>query len=533
MRTGSNEATKGWAGASVYEGDHGSIVHTPGTREELTAILDAVDAAIYVKDIEGRITFWNKGCERTYGWNAHEALGCNAAELLFEEPEELEQAQAALQARSAWQGEMLNRTKDFRELIVEAHWTLVRDAQGQPAFILAFDTEITEKKKLEVQRLRTQRIESIGTLANGIAHDLNNVFSPILTSLETLKEVASNEEQRTLLTTLRQCAQRGADLVRQVLSFSCGADSERMGINLAHLGRDIRSIARHTFPKNIRFELHAPNDLWAVYADPTQLHQVMMNLCVNAVDAMPQGGRLTLKLRNVVLDDLDEVMIAESKPGAYVLAEVHDTGPGIPPEIRDRIFEPFFTTKKAGKGSGLGLSTVLGIVRAHGGFIRVQSNPGEGAKFQVYLPASPASASPEADAVQALQLRRGKGELVLLVDDDEAVREVAKDTLERYGYRVLAACHGAEAVALYAKHEAEIAVVLLDMVMPVMDGAATILALKSMNPAVRIIASSGAAHKLGQAEAANGGALHFLSKPYTAEKILQVVASALTENAHH
>jgi CheY-like chemotaxis protein len=258
---------------------------------------------------------------------------------------------------------------------------------------------------------------------------------------------------------------------------------------------------------------------------------VFMNLCVNARDAMSQGGKLTVAAENLVLDEVYAGMNPDSKSGAYVVVRVEDTGMGIPREIQERIFEPFFTTKEIGKGTGLGLSTTLGILRSHGGFINLYSEPGKGAKFKVYLPAGAAPESGERPAAEPARLPRGQGELVLVVDDEEGIRGATQKTLERFGYRVLLAAHGAEAVALYAERGAEIAAVLTDMAMPVMDGPATILALKAMNPAVKIIGSSGHASQGGVAKAVGAGVQHFVPKPYTAETLLKVLADVLAQPA--
>jgi CheY-like chemotaxis protein len=258
---------------------------------------------------------------------------------------------------------------------------------------------------------------------------------------------------------------------------------------------------------------------------------VFLNLCVNARDAMPNGGMLKVTVENVTLDEVYAGMNADCKAGAYVLVRVEDTGMGIPAGIRDRIFEPFFTTKEIGKGTGLGLSTTAGIVRSHGGFINVYSEMGKGTTFSVYLPAKTTVKPAEANVAEATELPAGHGETVLLVDDEERLRAVAKETLERFGYLVLLAANGAEAVALYARHRAEIDVVLTDMAMPVMDGVATIVALKALNPTVKIIASSGLAIAGGNAKAEAVGVRHFVAKPYTARAMLNVLAEVLQEGA--
>jgi CheY-like chemotaxis protein len=290
---------------------------------------------------------------------------------------------------------------------------------------------------------------------------------------------------------------------------------------------DLSKVMHDTFPKSIRVQLELPKNIWAVNADPTQLHQVLLNLCVNARDAMPSGGVLTIRAGNIVLDDVYAGMNPDARAGAYVVIEVQDTGGGISPDDRDRIFEPFFTTKKVGEGTGLGLSTTLGIVKSHGGFINLYSEVGRGSTFKVYIPAITDEASAEERASTQVGLPRGHGETILVVDDERAVREVAQRTLQRFGYRVMLASHGAEAVALYAQHRDRIAAVLTDMAMPIMDGPALIVALRAMDPAVRIIASSGLDTNGAVARATGAGVHHFAPKPYTAETLLRMLDALL------
>jgi CheY-like chemotaxis protein len=326
---------------------------------------------------------------------------------------------------------------------------------------------------------------------------------------------------------LEASAQHGADLVKQVLAFARGVEGKRILLNPVHIINEIQDMIRDTFPKNITFSYNPHRGVWTVEGDPTQLHQVFTNLCVNARDAMPNGGTLKVTIENVVLDQMYADMNPESKVGDYVMVTVADTGSGIPADIRDKIFEPFFTTKEIGKGTGLGLSTTVGILRSHGGFIRVYSEMGKGTTFKAYLPATTTSNGVEDVAVVKNPLPRGNGELLLVVDDEERMRTVVQGTLEQFGYRVLLAANGAEAVALYAQHREQIAIVLTDMAMPVMDGPATIVALKSMNPNLKIIGSSGLPSDGDVAKAAVAGVKHFVPKPYTAETLLKILAEAL------
>jgi two-component system, cell cycle sensor histidine kinase and response regulator CckA len=496
---------------------------------EQAALLDQAQDAILVRDLEQNILFWNKGAEKIYGWSAEEVIGKNVEGLLNKEHStQFDAARQAIIQAGEWKGEMHQTRRDGTEITVESRWTLVRDEQGQPKSILVINTDITEKKRMEAQFLRAQRMESIGTLAGGIAHDLNNVLSPIVMAIDMLELRSTDETSRRWFEVLRANAERGGNMVRQVLSFARGVEGERVALQPKHLIKEIVKILRETLPKSIEINFRVPDDLWIISADATQIHQVLMNLCVNARDAMPDGGSISIRAENAYVDENYARMHIEAKAGRFVMISVSDTGPGMSAEIQSRIFEPFFTTKEMTKGTGLGLSTALSIVKSHGGFINVYSELHRGSQFAIYLPAIETVEAIEDHALKA-DLPLGKGELVLVIDDEESIREITRGTLETFGYNVLTANDGTEALAIYADKKNEIAVVLTDMVMPFMDGPATIRALQRMNPQVRIIAASG----LGTAQRAGEGSLEgvsvFLTKPYTAEKLLKTLAQILRD----
>jgi two-component system, cell cycle sensor histidine kinase and response regulator CckA len=496
---------------------------------EQAALLDQAQDAILVRGLDQQILFWNKGAESIYGWTAEEVTGKNVKELLSKELAwKFDEADQAVIQNGKWKGEIHQTRRDGTEIVVESRLTLVRDEKGQPNAILVINTDITEKKRMELQFLRAQRMESIGTLAGGIAHDLNNVLSPIMMAIDMLELKATDETSKKWFDVLRTNAERGANMVRQVLSFARGVEGERVAMQPKHLIKEIVKILRETLPKSIEISFQLPDDLWIISADATQMHQVLMNLCVNARDAMPEGGSISIKAENVQVDENYARMHIDAKAGRFVMVTVSDTGPGMSAEVQSRIFEPFFTTKEMTKGTGLGLSTALTIVKSHGGFINVYSELHKGSKFALYLPAldMPGTLAP---AALQTDLPLGKGELILVVDDEESIREITRGTLETFGYTVLTASDGTEALALYADRRNEIALVLTDMVMPFMDGSATIRALQRMNRKVRIIAASG----LGAGQRAGEGVLEgvsvFLNKPYTAEKLLKALAQVLKE----
>ena len=495
---------------------------------EQAALLDKATDAILVRDAQGRVSYWNLGCERLYGWPASDAVGKDADQLLFPEPTpELEAVHRTLEQKGEWTGELRHVTREGKEIVVASRWTVVRDWDGHSRAQLVISTDVTDKKRLEAQYLRAQRLESIGRLAGGIAHDLNNVLGHLLLALECLKEERMPPEDRlALVQDLQASARRGADIVKQVLSFARGAEGQRAVFQPRHILREVEKILRHTLPKGVEIATSLPEALWPVVGDTTQLYQVFMNLCVNAVDAMPRGGELTLTAENAVLDENYASMHLEAKPGRYVLLRVADTGVGIPPEVLDKVFDPFFTTKEPGKGTGLGLSTTLTIVKGHGGFVSVYSEVGKGTEFQVYLPAAESEYA-QAGEPEPGELPTGQGELILVIDDEASFRQITRATLETFGYRVLTAADGAEAVALFANHPGEVRAVVTDLMMPIMDGAATIRALKKLNPQVRIMAVSGLAGNGKTAGAAALGVSAFLQKPYTADRLLRTLRTLL------
>jgi PAS domain S-box-containing protein len=496
---------------------------------EQAALLDLARDAIMLREVGGEIRFWSRGAETIYGYPAAEALGQDSATLLQHAGAAYEEAMRHLLAHDEWQGELHSQRKDGAKLVIESRWTLVRDAHGAPHRVLCINSDITEKKLLETQFLRAQRLESIGTLAGGIAHDLNNVLMPILMSAELLKSSAVDDEAREYVENVRVSAQRAADMVKQVLSFARGVEGERVAVQLRHLADEVVRIAGETFPKSIRVDMRYAHELWPIIGSPTQLSQVILNLLVNARDAMPHGGRVVVSLENTVLDEVYTEMNPDAAPGPYVVVKVTDNGEGIPAAIQDRVFEPFFTTKEVGKGTGLGLSTALGIVKSHRGFVHLYSEMGKGTTFKLYFPASANEVAVQDHALlnDKDSLPRGMGETVLVVDDERAIRDIMERTLTRFGYQVLVAANGAEAVALYAQQQHRIDVVLTDMAMPIMDGPATAVALRSINPNVKIIGSSGLAANGLVAKAAGAGVQSFIPKPYSAEAVLQMLRQVL------
>jgi PAS domain S-box-containing protein len=494
---------------------------------EQAALLDVTKDAILVRDWHDRILFWNKGAERLYGWRKEEVLQQECARLLFSKGlPQLEQIEQELLAQGEWQGELEQISKTGDALVVESRWTLMLDEENNPKSILIVNSDITLTKQLEIQCQRKQRLESIGTLASGIYHDLNNLLSPILTVAQLLPKKFPDADERSqeMFQALEINAKRGADLLKQILWFYRGMEGQRVTLDLTYLIAEIRSFVEQTFPKSIEVITQVSGDLWSVLGDITQIHQMAMNLCINARDAMPDGGKLTIAVENLIVDETEAKKNIDAKVGSYVSLSVSDTGCGIALEMMDRIYEPFFTTKEMGRGTGLGLSMVTAIVESHDGFIEVASNPSTGSTFKVCLPAVE---TPVLTLEKALKFPEGEGAKVLVVDDEAVNCRIIKTMLETYGYNVLTTTDGIEAIALYTQDRNEIEAVLIDMVMPSMDGARVIRRLKEIDPDVKIVAISGLVHKDWMAESLGTSVKAFLSKPYATEELLMTLEQVM------
>jgi len=517
----------------------GKIIGTQGIQFDITelkqaeerireqaALLDAANDTIYVRTLDHTVTYWNDGAERLYGWTRAEALGHKIIELGEVDREAFETAHAVLLEQGSWSGELKKTSKAGKEFTVFCRWTLLRDEQNRPKEVLAINTDITEQKQLETNFLRAQRMEGIGALAGGIAHDLNNILQPILMTAPLLRETTSDPESREMLDTVENCAQRGADIIKQLLTFARGKPSARVPLPVRHLLNEMSKLIHETFPKNIQLRVNVPKDLWLVLGDATQIHQALMNLCVNARDAMPNGGTLTLTAGNLTLDEAFAAMMPSAKPGPHICVSVADTGMGIPSEHLDRIFDPFFTTKEIGKGTGLGLATVLGIVRGHGGFVRVNSQAGKGTIFELYLPASSETKAAARSKPETLP-PRADGELILVVDDEADVRGVVRRTLEKHGYRVVTAAEGAEAMGLFAQHRAEVRAVLTDMMMPDMDGPSLVRTLRHLEPQLPILGMTGVGEKADIKGLETLDLLVLLTKPFNIAVLLDILHQSL------
>jgi PAS domain S-box-containing protein len=493
---------------------------------EQAALLDIARDAIMVHGLDGRVIYWNKAAEEVYGWAARDAIGQQVAELIFP-PGSAEYGQLfkAVCERGQWSGEIRQFNGAGQAILVRCRCTLVRDRDGAPKSVLVVNTNITDEKRIEAQLLRSQRLQSIGTLASGIAHDLNNVLTPVALVAQQMLESARDED-RPMLETMNKCVTRGSGILRQLLIFARGGEGVKVLLQPRHLLKEVEQVIKETFPRliNIRIDYH--EQPWPIMADSTQISQVLMNLCVNARDAMPQGGNLLLSAANCKISTGQLDKHPHAKPGPYVVFRVKDTGTGIAPAILDLIFDPFFTTKPQGEGTGLGLSTVMGIAEGHGGFVEVASKPGAGSEFSVWLPAC----LEVGDTVQqapAVVLPRAAGEMVLIVDDEDAVVRLITTALVRQGYRTMSACNGKHALGVFQEHQQEIRAVVTDLMMPEMDGAALVTRVRQIKPDIKVIIMSG----LHDDELVNkriAALAHgTIAKPFTRHDLLRMIESVL------
>jgi len=497
---------------------------------EQAQLLDLAHDAILSLDWNSTITFWSQGAERMYGWPREEAVGKVSRDLLETTfPEPLKDIESKLVSTGRWEGELGQRRRDGARLRVSSRWALRRGADGQPRGYMEINSDVTERRRIEEQIRHTQKLESLGVLAGGVAHDFNNLLTGILGNASlALDSTSPYDRNRALLDEVMKAAERAADLTRQLLAYAGKGRFVMRTVNLSDLVREISGLVQTSVPKAVQLRLQLTDRLPGIDADPGQMQQIVMNLVINGAEAIGPGGGavlVTTAVQQVDAQYIDTMSSAGDllRPGEYVSLEVHDTGSGMTEEILARIFDPFFTTKFAGRG--LGLSAVLGIVRAHKGDLKVYSKPGQGTTFKALFPASVSSQGSQPGPVQRDLSGTGT---VLIVDDEELVRQTARYTLERCGYKALTAGDGADAVDLYRRQPDVIRLVLLDLTMPVMSGEEALRQLQSINPKVRVLLTSGYNEGEAVQRFAGKGLAGFIQKPYTAaalaEKVKEVLA---------
>jgi len=494
-----------------------------------SAALNAADEAVVITRRDGTIEWVNQSFTNTTGYSADEVIGRNPRTLIKSGRQNrafyTDMWNTILDGR-VWRGEVINRRKNGSLYTEVMTITPVRDAHGDIAHFIAIKRDITEQKKLESQMFRTQRMESVGRLASGIAHDLNNILSPILLGATLLRDMTKNTDSLDIIDSIEAGAGRGAEIIKQLLTFSRGADTPRTPVKLCTMARDMIKLMDETFPKNITIPRINADSPHLVLGNSTQIHQVIMNLCMNARDAMPNGGELALSLSTEDVDDTKAKLNNGARTGRHVVLTVKDTGAGIEPELMDKVFDPFFTTKNVGEGTGLGLYNVLGIVRSHNGFIQVDSQPGEGTEFRVYFPTCE-KAEPDVNDSESDLLSKGGGESILIVDDEENLRRMFRRILELNGYKVLEAHHGAAALTVLEGNEHPVKLVLTDLVMPVMDGHTLIKTIHQNHPDVKIISMSGNITQPEMSHILEADTHAFLTKPFSATTLMNTLQQVL------
>jgi len=484
--------------------------------------------------------FVSDGCRELTGYEPEEIIGNRRTS--YEEiidPEDRKAVREA-DARSLERGEAFEITYRIRTRAGAVKWVMERGRpvpgpDGRVQHFEGFISDVTERKLLELQVAQNQRLESIGTLAGGIAHDLNNVFAPIIMAGELLTDKVADKESVQLLEVISASARRGAGLVRQILLFARGMEGPRVAVAASALLAEVQSFLESTLPKSIKIEFNVAPGLATISGDPSHLHQVLLNLCVNALDAMPSGGKLSISAAPAMVPPSSPRPHPDAVPGEFVRIDVADTGCGIPDILKGQIFDPFFTTKGVGRGSGLGLSTARSIVKAHRGFITFKSAEGVGTTFSVFLPTTAAGLSSPLQEDRAkpgqASLPRGQGEHVLVVDDEVSVRLIMRTTLEHFGFRVSTASDGAEAIALFRNPAGRFDLAIVDMQMPGLDGGKTIVALRHLRPDLPIVGASGLATSENREHAAAHGVGHFLDKPFSVETLIRTVHAAMAKTA--
>lgn len=490
-------------------------------------VIANISDALVVDDRDGGVVLANERFKHLFGVNDDDLTRLAIKDLIVPEYRDRWHEQHQRQMQTAepvgvfeFEGLLRDGTRRWFEARVSPVIEQERVVGTQAAI-----HDISDRKLVALRTMRSQRLESIGTLAGGVAHDLNNALAPILMGLESLR--AEFPGKSRTLDVMQASAVRGADMVRQLMTFAKGVEGQRVAVQVSHLVREMLKILKATFPKNIRIEVNIEKGLPIVIGDATQIHQLLLNLCVNARDAMPSGGILGIDALRADVSDALAQQSTFAQPGPHVAITVRDTGVGIPPEALDRIFDPFFTTKGPDKGTGLGLATVLGVVHGHGGFLQVHSTVGRGSNFTAFLPVDTSDTTADALAPTAASGFRGSGERVLVVDDEVSVREMATVVLSQLNFSVVSASDGAEALIRVAENHSSLKAVITDLHMPHMDGLAFVGVLRRMLPEVPIVVSSGRLDEHTMELLRQFGVTDRLDKPFTQAKLLAVLGAVL------
>ena len=495
---------------------------------EQARLLDVALDGIIVRDMSDRLIYWNHAAEAMFGWTFDDARLTGIDTLLAKgERKKYDEAKKLFIDHGTWQGEFRQLTREGRELIIESRWTMVCDRKGTPSARLIINRDVTRQKQIEMELTQIQKMESIGTLASGIAHDFNNILGIILgysALIDRIPDDKSNVSQSVQAITA--AVQRGAGLVNQILTFARKTEVLIGPVDVNVMVKEMGKMLSETFTKQIEFSVHLGKNIPSINADATQLHQAFLNLCVNARDAMPGGGTLSLTTQIVQGTSL-QMDHPEVSSCDYVLVTASDTGTGMDAATRSHIFDPFFTTKEKGKGTGLGLSVVYGVMKNHNGLIDVQSEPGKGTTFSLYFPAPVKDDSTSGIQTSSREDIRGGDETILVVEDEELILSMVKTVLEGKGYRVMTATDGQMGLELFLGHQENISLVLSDVGLPKLSGDRLYLELKKINPSMPVILASGYFDQQMKSELFKAGARGFIQKPYDLDDVLGKIREAL------
>lgn len=517
-------------GAGRHAPDYQKESGIAQTREEFEVLLNSITDGISIVDREYRILRANHGMAKQRGLGLDEMIGGKCYEIFYRRPSPCDNCLVEKTFRT---GKASSKTRerirnDGSIISAEVLTFPIVGCHNEVIQVVEYSRDITEKKALEQQLLQAQKMESIGVLAGGIAHDFNNLLSGILGYASLLKTKLPVGQFYKYADTIENSAVKAARLINQLLTFSRAEKSSKKIIDLNSIIRETIQILERAIDKSIRIQPEIEESVWALEADPFQIEQVLLNICINARDAMPDGGILTIKTENTSITEINPAIYSELPAGRYVRLSVSDTGVGMEKNIQSKIFDPFFTTKDKTKGTGLGLAVVYGIIKNHNGHIHIESEPGKGARFDLYIPASTKRPVEPVPGKESKETFAGN-EIILLVDDEEVVRGLGKEILEYQGYKVILAGNGLEALGIYEKQMQRIDLVILDIIMPGISGVQTFERLKAVNPAVKVIFSSGYNSNGCNAPALKANSVKFIQKPYKMEEISAMVRRALDE----
>lgn len=514
-------------------------------REEwFSTTLRSIGEAVIATDVRGKITFLNPAAERLTGWDKDLALGRSLEKVISiinqTSGEQIKGLVGRILKKGLVRGstdQTLLLTRAGSMIPIEESGAPIRSEEGRAMGTVMVLQDVSERKKaeaesqrLELQLVQSQKMEAVGTLAGGVAHEFNNILAAIVGNGELALDLTEKGEQNTTeLENILFAADRAKELVKRILSFSRKGEVDLKPLFLRTIIEESLNIYNRIIPRMIEVRLDLAQDLKPVLGDAGQIEQILMNLWSNGADAMPEGGLLTIEASNVFSNEVEDARLLEEAPGEYVLIKVRDTGVGMNQEIIERIFDPFFSTKRVGQGTGLGLSTVYSLIKSHRGYITCSSQPGKGTSFRIYLPVHVPQEVEFTPAISREKWIRGGQELILIVEDEEVIRDINKKLLEKYGYKTLSAASGEEALTIYSQQGSVIDLVLMDISMPGMGGLKCLKKLRQLDPAVKVVMASGYLPEGASKESLNSGAASFVAKPFRQDEVLRVIRQVLDQ----